>query len=189
MLLYLFSSIRKYLLTLISHNKSSSENSMNRFTLMSQKDSGSSHIKSKHCRSNSIKSNHHSIGKKIPVSMKMYEKILTQTTSRYKRSQQLTPKRSCSTGKKSKVDKTLNDSKTLKNARKGGLEKEKLFMAQSLNIPNIESFVNEDYMRNSSQQLSTNNMERSINLPLSLAEILSRTQSVCQSYEKTCKSM
>lgn len=62
-------------------------------------------------------------------------------------------------------------------------------MAQSLNIPNLDLFGNEEYMRNSSQQLSTNHMDGSIFMNGSLSEILSRTHKVFQHYEKTCKSL
>lgn len=111
---------------------------MNRFSSMTQKATMSPHYKSKHCRSNSIRSYNHSNGKKVPVTSRMYEKVLTQTTtSKYKRNHQLTPKRSCNTTNKNKVDKGLNESKTLKKTNRGQKGKDSLYMAQSLNIPNL----------------------------------------------------
>lgn len=66
--------------------------------------------------------------------------MLTQTTtSKHKLSQQLSPKRSRSNSKKSKVDniKIIAEPKTRIGARKGHSAQQKIHMAQSLNIPRL----------------------------------------------------
>lgn len=91
---------------------------------------------------------------------KIYEKILTQTTSsKYKQSRAHSPKRSESANKKSKRGNksTVYESKASKSMRKARLGNDKFFMAQSMNIPHLEPMLNEEIIRNSSQQLSTNN--------------------------------
>lgn len=112
----------------------------------------------KHKRNNSIKSSHGNFNRKNRPLTSLYDKMLTQTTtSKYKRSQQLSPKRSCSESKKSKIDskKIMPEGKHPTITRKGRSAQQKINMAQSLNIPHFEPYMQEQFVPNSSQQLTT----------------------------------
>jgi hypothetical protein len=60
---------------------------------------------------------------------------------------------------------------------------------QSLNIPSVEALAPEEFVRNSSQQFTTHNMDQSVAIPASLVEVLARTQKVLHQYESTCAKM
>jgi hypothetical protein len=133
-----------------------------------------------HIRTASIKSNRISSQKKQLFSSKVYEKMLTQTTNSKHRPVN-------SSGKS--LSKSRKDAKTVEKGGKNSTKcrREKMFMAQSLNIPQLDSFSQEDYIRNNSQQLSSNNgMDQSLWVYTPLGEILGRTQKTLQLYEKTC---
>ena len=78
-------------------------------------------------RSSSAKSNQYSSHKKANPSRtnsKIYEKVLTQTTSsKLKRSRQHSPGKSMSNGKKDKMQHLLSDKISTKSMRKGRLGK------------------------------------------------------------------
>ena len=126
-----------------------------------------------HIRTASIKSTRLSAPNKQLFSSKVYEKMLTQTTSSKHRP---AVSQSKSLSKSRKEGKT--GEKGGKSVAKG--RREKMFMAQSLNIPQLDSFSHDEYLRNNSQQLSSNNgLEQSVwavNPVNPLGEILGRTQ-------------
>ena len=119
----------------------------NNHSKVSQKDSLQSYKVHARGRSSSAKSNPTSTHKKykhLQHSQREHEKVLTQTTSsKIRRSQQQSPVKSISSGKKNKMHHMLSDKISTKSMRKGRLGKEKTFMMQSLNIPHIEPLAQE----------------------------------------------
>ena len=54
---------------------------------------------------------------------------------------------------------------------------------QSLNMPHIDPLTQDEFIRNSSQQLTTtNNVEHSVMLQPSMVDVLSRTQKIFKQY-------
>lgn len=153
---------------------------------ISHKDSIYSNTTHKRGRSTSTKSKHFSTEKKYHKNnhqTKYFQKGLTQTTSsKIKRSQQPSPAKSLSISKKDKMQHILSDKISIKSMRKGRLGKQKTFMMQSLNIPHIDPLTQDEFIRNSSQQLTTNNLEHSVLLQPTMVDVLSRTQKIFKRY-------
>ena len=60
---------------------------------------------------------------------------------------------------------------------------------QSLNIPHLQPLAPDDFVRNNSQQLTTNNMDHSVVLQPSMDDVLSRTHKIFKQYESMCSIM
>jgi hypothetical protein len=123
---------------------------------------------------------------KVLPSAKFYEKMLTQTTSsKLKQSRTISPRKE--SGSKAKGSKGASMGKGGSVVKERGVGK--MRMVQSLNMPSLEPLGAEEFVRNFSQQLSTNTFDHSMLMATPFSEMLNRTQKTLEKYERTCGSL
>ena len=142
----------------------------------------------RHARTPSNKSNRTHQKKPTHFNKPSLEKMLTQTTSsKCKHTQPLSATKSRSKSRKSKPQsKLIPDKLDTKALRRSRHTKDKMAMIQSLQIAHAEIMTQQDFMRNSSQQLTTNNnIDHSFWIADPLLEIFKRTQKTLVLYQNS----